>query len=468
MVAHLVLLLVLASPVSGDPINAAIGDASWIVATGTSPDARAGETDRIVTHLKFVHATLARARVPQLSASQQRRRSDALATLERYIERREFPRRTGDGYAGRRPRFIDDRGVHCAVGYLIAASDPELAHAINAAHEYDYVPDIVEPRLLAWAAENGFTLDELAMIQPTYGGSMPPTPESIERKLETSRELLALACQRTSNVQTTLELQVTGDRRGRVKATTKATDPVARCVAKRASQLASASDDDFLTEPQSFVFDMTLELDSPLMILERRVAGSDLDTYCTPRPGAIPDRATLEIQTTKEGLIASVTTTPSNSEIDRCIEERARAWLDAFARIPGLAAKRDITLVSRLATDKFRHQLQMGARSIAMACYEGKQPTVTIELTVSAKRDDPTFTIALATRDKKLVACMREKLPPYLTDLFSVSRRTGPSTSESYFRIDTDLRVTVPIILTAPRPAPPAKSGLSPSLVRAG
>lgn len=122
-------------------------------------------------------------------------REAALDELERYIARGEFPRRTDDTFAGRRPRFIDDRGVHCAVGHLIAASgEAELARAINATHEYDYVRDIDEPALVAWAKRAGFTLDELAMIQPTYG-EMPIDAHRAQELIERARSR-ALVCTR--------------------------------------------------------------------------------------------------------------------------------------------------------------------------------------------------------------------------------------------------------------------------------
>src|SRR5688500_767163 len=156
------LLLLAAAPATADPINAVIGDVSW---THGDPD-RAGEATRIATHLRYVANRLRMRDGGALRAT-------LLDALDEYIARGEFPRRTDDPYAGRRPRFIDDRGVHCAVGYLIARSGhAELARSIDAEHEYAHVAEIDSPALHAWASAHGFTLAELAMIQPGYG---PPT-----------------------------------------------------------------------------------------------------------------------------------------------------------------------------------------------------------------------------------------------------------------------------------------------------
>src|SRR5689334_2209251 len=151
-------LLVLAV-LTADPINTVIGDASW-----TAPRPPASEVERIQVHLRYVdHVLRARHVVHQAE------RDAALTSLERYIARGEFPRRTDDAYEGRRPRFIDDRGVHCAVGELIWTSgDPALALAIDRDYEYAYVRDMHSAALVDWADAHGFTIDELATIQPGY------------------------------------------------------------------------------------------------------------------------------------------------------------------------------------------------------------------------------------------------------------------------------------------------------------
>src|SRR5690606_33040310 len=87
-----------------------------------------------------------------------------------------------DERPGRTPVFIDRDGRHCAVGHLVRASaGAEAALAIDDRHHLDLVADM-DPALLApWASDHGFTLRELAMIQPTYR----VTPlETTQRRLE--------------------------------------------------------------------------------------------------------------------------------------------------------------------------------------------------------------------------------------------------------------------------------------------
>ena len=127
LVPALLALHVAAAPPS-DALNAVLGDASWIAAHGTAPGSEVPSEARIATHLAYVEARLRASDRPGLSEAQRHARARLLDALAAYRARGIFPRRGEDGYAGRRPRFVDDRGVHCAVGYLIAESgDPALA-----------------------------------------------------------------------------------------------------------------------------------------------------------------------------------------------------------------------------------------------------------------------------------------------------------------------------------------------------
>jgi len=86
-----------------------------------------------------------------------------------------FP--VNEKYPGiRRPCFIDDHRNICAVGYLIEKTvGRAAAEDINSKHQYDYITDMQEPLIEQWANEFGLTLEECAMIQPSYGW-MPPDP----------------------------------------------------------------------------------------------------------------------------------------------------------------------------------------------------------------------------------------------------------------------------------------------------
>ena len=173
--------LLASSTAHADPIeavNAVAGDRSWIEEHGQRPSTDAAEIERIQTHLRWVEGQL-RAHPPALTAAAQRSRDALLDALHEYGEAGRFPQHSRVAPAGRRPRFVDDEGRHCAVAFLIRTSGhTSLVEAIQARHEYDYIADMRTPGLLAWANEHGFTPRELAMIQPTYfegGGVHVPT-----------------------------------------------------------------------------------------------------------------------------------------------------------------------------------------------------------------------------------------------------------------------------------------------------
>jgi hypothetical protein len=161
------------------PINAVIGDRSWIARYGCAPTTGADEDLRIRVHLEYVLERLRAAPVEHLSDDARRARARCLDALEEYVGAGIFPRNRA--YRGRRPCFIDDEGRLCAVGYLVATSAGlELARAIDARHQYDYIADMQLVELWAWADASGFTTEELAMIQPSYWGPGPVEPERSE------------------------------------------------------------------------------------------------------------------------------------------------------------------------------------------------------------------------------------------------------------------------------------------------
>jgi hypothetical protein len=162
------------TPRRGDTVNAVLGDASYRARFGQAPDADADEVTRIQTHLAFVEALLRGSDTATLTPAQRAARQAALDHLARYREAAAFP--TNEVLADRRlPVFIDAHGAICAVGYLVEQSaGRDAAEAIAAVHRYDYVEDMTLPLVDEWAAANGFTRRELAMIQPTYDFPEPP------------------------------------------------------------------------------------------------------------------------------------------------------------------------------------------------------------------------------------------------------------------------------------------------------
>lgn len=133
------------------------------------------ETERIAEHLHRVAERLAaRPLKDSASASAQHRRM-LLDTLSAYADRGRFPMNLAA--PGRTPVFIDDAGTACAVGQLmISSGHAELAHRIHHEMNLAYIKDISLPEVEDWASTHGFSLDELAWIQPTYQHMKPRDP----------------------------------------------------------------------------------------------------------------------------------------------------------------------------------------------------------------------------------------------------------------------------------------------------
>jgi hypothetical protein len=166
------------------PINPIVQDQGFIQLTGVEPDAYTPELARIQSHLCYVEGLLRQQDVSHLNPAQQYKRSVALDLLHTYWTAGVFP--VNYDYPGeRKPCFIDRDGNICAVGYLVQeTAGREVAEQINTQHQYDYIMDMHEPVVNAWAGENGFTLEECAMIQPSYGGDLTPVYREAPLKKE--------------------------------------------------------------------------------------------------------------------------------------------------------------------------------------------------------------------------------------------------------------------------------------------
>ena len=296
-------------------LNDVLGDASWTAAFGSQRPTD-DEVLRIRTHLTYVLDRLRTRDVVRLLPEQQRnRRAAALAALERYIQRGVFPRRTGDRYEGRRPRFVDDLGTHCAVAQLIAESGShDLVRAIRADHEYAFVRDITTPGLREWADATGLTLDELAMIQPSY--SPPPTAASTRSLLEASNDQLALECERQHKPLARLAIHVRGMRGGAIEVTTKSGEPFARCVATLASKLERGGAA-YNPSPSEYAFDMVLGFATAQRQLETALEKLQLPECL---PGSKPRPTTIEVTSDQRVLEVRVTLVPDNAELATCLK----------------------------------------------------------------------------------------------------------------------------------------------------
>ncbi len=416
-------------------INAVIGDASR--AGRTEP---VDEVTRIRDHLAFVHGLLARREVSQLTPAQREARVASLADLARYIERGVFPRRTRDGYDGRRPRFIDDRGVHCAVGQLIADSGHEdLARSINARFEYAHVREMTSPALVAWASARGFTVDELAMIQPSYHGV--PTPDSVRRMIIDAKDAIALRCGQEHAPMSSLLVIVENTERGATNVGTKSTEPFAKCFVREASKLDRGGHA-YDGGPEEFTFGIDLKLPSPQAQLERRIA--TWTPSCTPRPGAISREATIDVASTTKALAIEVTTSPRNALVERCLKEQATSQFRDFA-----AGAWKLHAVKKIALPPHvrlvPENVKFYAREVATACNPTPAPRARSTISITAKPDDPAFTIT-ATGSPDFSICVSDALNAKLREQYRVAYMDGEKRLE-LFRIDAPVKVSVTIDL---------------------
>ncbi len=127
------------------------------------------DIERIQTHLIFVESILKNRDVSHLNPQQQTNRVHHLSVLKQYWKRNLYPKNTF--HPNRQPYFVDINGTHCAVGYLIEKSGgTKLVQKIKKNDNYSYIHELVlkYPEIEIWATENGFTIDELAWIQPAY------------------------------------------------------------------------------------------------------------------------------------------------------------------------------------------------------------------------------------------------------------------------------------------------------------
>lgn len=132
-------------------------------------------TTAIQLHLRNV-ITVLRARPSHpytQSAFQERLR--LLDELEHYAFEGNFPKNEHASY--KTPVFIDHYSTHCAVGYLMQQSGAEnLAQEIAHKQNLAYVKEIRVNGVQEWANQHGFTVDELAWIQPGYPPTTTVTP----------------------------------------------------------------------------------------------------------------------------------------------------------------------------------------------------------------------------------------------------------------------------------------------------
>ena len=140
---------------------------SKLLATTVSIEQNHSFNDWIQTHLMLVEKALRERSTNNLNSTQKQNRLALLDKLNNYWHTKVFP--VNDYLAYKNPVFIDRKGTHCAVGFLMQQSGYEsLAKQIDAEQKFAYVHEIKVKGVEEWANEYGFTIDELAWIQPGY------------------------------------------------------------------------------------------------------------------------------------------------------------------------------------------------------------------------------------------------------------------------------------------------------------
>jgi hypothetical protein len=150
-----------------DGANHHLGDDGFVAEYQRAPAPH--EPEQLRMHAHFAHVREWLASRPPTRPELADKRRELLGFLDDYIATGTTP--SNAHLPWRTPVFIDDAGTVCAVGYLIERSSGRaLAEKIASTHRYDFLEDIVSamPEVASWANESGFTLEELASIQPGY------------------------------------------------------------------------------------------------------------------------------------------------------------------------------------------------------------------------------------------------------------------------------------------------------------
>jgi hypothetical protein len=126
--------------------------------------------DRLFQHIERRRLRWHFARVAaRIEATRQgAQRSATLESLRSYADLGMFPRHGGPGRS--RPVFVDDRGVRCAMAFLIEnTTEADLVERVRQSANHAYIDDLrSDGALLRALDELDLSTDEAAAIQPGY------------------------------------------------------------------------------------------------------------------------------------------------------------------------------------------------------------------------------------------------------------------------------------------------------------
>jgi hypothetical protein len=126
------------------------------------------EVRRVAAHIRRAE-TRARGRpTTRLDPLRRKVRALLLEELAHYRKKARFPKNRD--FRQKMPYFIDRDGTRCAMAHLLEfGGERELVARITRERNNAWVRELAnEPRLLAWLAAAGLTVDEAAEIQPSY------------------------------------------------------------------------------------------------------------------------------------------------------------------------------------------------------------------------------------------------------------------------------------------------------------
>jgi hypothetical protein len=129
----------------------------------------------IQMHLGLVETELRNKDVSFLTNEQKQNRIKCLDILHSYSLNGVFPKNLY--HSERTPYFIDKFGTVCAVGQLIISTGySEFANKVMIENNNGYISElnVKYPEVSEWAKTYGFTIDELAWIQPCYCSTNNP------------------------------------------------------------------------------------------------------------------------------------------------------------------------------------------------------------------------------------------------------------------------------------------------------
>jgi hypothetical protein len=140
-----------------------------VSSTASRLEQRHAEAGRLRTHFDAVDLELRGRDTSILTPAQRAMRFTLISWLRDYRNAGMFPENTT--LPNRAPFFRDDRGVLCAMAYLIARSGrTDIVDRVARTKNNAYIPELAGDHDLArWLEDAGLTVTEAARIQPDYG-----------------------------------------------------------------------------------------------------------------------------------------------------------------------------------------------------------------------------------------------------------------------------------------------------------